>query len=133
MVPLARGTEPASFAEPRVTRAAVELPPVRARSTVTREPSTAMTPAEVQQLTIGVDVSGAQGQELSLELSLPDGTMYQRLSQTLGPDPWHPQHVDFVVPVTGTWIDSFDLTGTWDSHVYLGPAELLHDTFELKP
>ncbi len=111
----------------------VSPPPLAATSTVTFSPAGMVTKSEVVSVTLSVDVSGAAGGDLALELVAPDGSMYQRPEQPLGTDPFASQHFDFTFPVAGTWIDSMSLTGTWHAHLMFGSTELLHDTFELVP
>lgn len=122
-------------APPRVTRTAHEPPALHATTTVTFFPAilAGQSLSGVHSVIIGVDVIGATGGELALELLTPDGTLYQRPTLPLAADPFAPQHLEFSIPVSGTWIDSMKLTGTWDAHVFLGSAELLHETFELAP
>ena len=130
MLPLAPVTIDANAA-PNVARPAP--PPLRATASIAFSPAGMLTRSEVRSVIISVDVSGATGGELALELLAPGGTMYQRPTQPLAADPFATQHFDFTIPVAGTWIDSMDLSGRWDAHLMLGDAELLHDTFELMP
>ncbi|MBL8956808.1 MAG: hypothetical protein JNK82_38900, partial [Myxococcaceae bacterium] len=108
-------------------------PPLAATSSVSFSPEGMRAKGEVVSITFSVDVTGANGGELALEVIAPDGTMYQRPQQPLQADPFATQHFEFTVPVAGTWIDSMSLTGTWSAHLLHGDAELLHDTFDLLP
>jgi len=124
-------TEAEAAAPAQVAR--LSPPPLTATSSVAFSPTGMLTKGDVLSVTVSVDVSGAAGGDVALEVVAPDGTMYQRLEQPLKADPFATQHFDFTVPVAGTWIDTMSLTGTWDAHLMFGGVELLHDTFELMP
>lgn len=136
VVNLVRGPpEPVALAPIQVTTTniAPPPPPALAATLVVKNRIAKHSARETLSVSFYVDVIGANGGDLALELVTPDGTVYQRMLQDLGTDPFATQHFEFKLPVAGTWIQSQGLTGTWDAHLFRADAELVHETFELDP
>ncbi len=108
-------------------------PELKITATVTSTPAGATLQSPLDFITLGVDLYGATPGEVAIELIAPGGSMYQRFATELTGEATQIQHVEFVLPVAGTWIDSQAMTGTWYAHVYFQGSERLTQPFDLDP
>lgn len=106
-------------------------PPLSATAWAAYDPPLERSRHEVRAVTIWVEVLGARPGPLALELSTPDGTLYERQVQLASGSPYVAQRFSFVMPVAGTWVEAHDLTGTWAARAFFDDRELLHQPFEV--
>lgn len=115
-----------TFDPPRVSFDPPPAPALAARATGTML-------ADPRTWSIAVDVDGATGDELAVEFTMPDGTLYERQAQPLQDAPFTTQRFEFTLPIAGTWIESQQLYGEWRAHVLVGARELLAEPFTVAP
>jgi len=107
-------------------------PPLAATGTISVDPPDARSPSMVRSVTARFSVIGVTApSNLDVEFTMPGGTPYEKRTATLDADPFNPQQMQFVLPVAGTFIDTNDLTGSWQVNLRLGANVLSTQTFEL--
>ena len=107
-------------------------PPLAATGTLSINPPNAHSPSTVRSVTVTYSVIGVTApSDLDVEFTMPGGLPYEKRTSTLTADPFNPQQLQFVLPVAGTFIDTNDLTGSWQVNLRLGANVLSTQTFEL--
>ena len=124
LTPVPVESAPAQFT--RTTFEAPTAPPLSARGTATPG-------GDPLSVAIHVDLEGATSGDLAVELTTPDGTVYERQTRRIADAPFDVQRFDFTLPVAGTWIETQQLYGEWRAHVLVGARELIAEPFTLNP
>ncbi len=107
-------------------------PPLAATGAISLDPPATRSPSIVRSVTASFSVIGVTAaSDFDVEFTMPSGLPYEKRIAPLIADPFNLQQLQFVLPVAGTFIDSNDLTGTWQVSLRLGGNVLTTQTFEL--
>lgn len=107
------------------------------RPTVTTDltpvPAHALTILDTEELALTVDVVGAVGeQELIAEFVTPGGSTYRVERRKFVGDLHTASRIKISLPVRGTFIDTYNMHGTWTARVFIGSDEWASRTFQLE-
>ncbi len=111
-----------------------QRPPLSAASHVEMMPAAATSVRAVRQVTIGFDVVGAGDSSIAaVEFVNAAGFNYARQELTIGGSPFDTHHLQFILPVAATAIDTQAMTGTWTARLLIDATPTRDQPFELTP
>jgi hypothetical protein len=125
----------AQVVDPSVSvAAAAESPALKVTSAISRTPPEAVTISQLRQLTVSFEVSGAGAPSVAaLEFMGPGGIPYDRKEAPLSGSAFETHHLEFVLPVAATTIDTARMGGTWTAALSIDGRPARDQIFELTP
>lgn len=124
----------AAHGEPWVAELGALAPPPKlaATSASTFSPMLVTSISAVRLVTVTFELIGAEG-AVAHEFVGPSGAPYAREELELQGSAFDAHHLELVLPVAGTAIDTARLSGTWTARLLVNGAVLQSHSFELTP
>jgi hypothetical protein len=109
-------------------------PPLSVTSAVSLTPPEAVRIGQLRQLTVTFEVIGAgEASVAALEFVAPGGIPYDRQETPLTGSAFDSHHLEFVLPVAATAIDTAKMGGTWTAALSIDGRQARDQIFELTP
>jgi len=113
---------------------ALTRPPLSATAVLTVFPTGAGSLSQVLQVSVGFDVLGAGAPNVAaVEFVDPNGAPYHREEAAVTGSPFQAHHLEFVLPVAATAIDTNKLSGAWSARLLVDGQLVATHGFTLTP